>query len=60
MHNTHKDSSLEGVVQISPEDLRELSAEELVDFGESLGLYLSFNAEKEVLLAYLFRFSQED
>ena len=49
-----------GVQQLSPEDLQAMSAEELVSFGESLGLYLSTNAEKGKLLSSLYRFSQAD
>lgn len=60
MSNAHEDSPLVGVQQLSPEDLQAMSAEELVSFGESLGLYLSTNAEKGKLLSSLYRFSQAD
>jgi hypothetical protein len=60
MKNAYEDSPLVGVQQLSPEDLQAMSAEELVSFGESLGLYLSMNAEKGSLLSSLYRFSQAD
>ena len=38
------------------DELEALTCKELLSFAEGLGLYLSTNAEKETLLAELYRF----
>lgn len=56
----HEQELSVGPVQVSPEELQAMSADELVSFGESLGLHLSMNAQKGELLSQLFRFSLAD